>query len=66
MLLTRQKIMLSTVAVCALIIVISTLAYILAAERVGREHLAPMLNDTLAGLIQIQPEAHPHASPDPG
>ena len=54
MLLTRQKIMLSTVAVCALIIVISTLAYILAAERVGREHLSPMLTDTLAGLIQIQ------------
>ncbi|MAD47053.1 MAG: hypothetical protein CMI02_12470 [Oceanospirillaceae bacterium] len=63
MLLIRQKIMLTTVAVCALIILITTLAYILAAERVGREHLVPVLNDTVAGLIQTQLKASP-SDPD--
>jgi len=54
MLLTRQKIMLTTVAVCALIILLSTFAYILAAMRVSRDNLAPQLNDTYAGLAQTQ------------
>ena len=54
MLLTRQKTMLATVVVCSLIICISTLAYVFAADRVGREYLAPLVSDSFAGLLQIQ------------
>jgi len=54
MLLARQKTMLATVTVCALIIILTTLAYIAAADRVGREQLAPEISDAFADILQIQ------------
>lgn len=54
MLLARQKAMLATVTVCALIIILTTLAYIAAADRVGREQLAPQISDAFADILQIQ------------
>ncbi|WP_430460009.1 two-component system sensor histidine kinase NtrB [Thalassolituus sp. LLYu03] len=54
MILTRQKTMLATVLVCSLITLVSTLAYVFAADRVGRQHLAPMISDTFASLLQLQ------------
>jgi len=54
MILARQKAMLATVAVASLIIIVTTLAYIAAADRVGREHLAPEISRTFADLLQVE------------
>ncbi|PCI46563.1 MAG: hypothetical protein COB43_13730 [Oceanospirillales bacterium] len=52
--LARQKAMLATLVICGLIIALTTVAYILAAERVGREQLAPEISRTFADLLQAQ------------
>jgi len=52
--LARQKAMLATVLATVLIIALTTLAYIAAADRVGRKHLAPEISDTFSDLIQIE------------
>ena len=54
MLLTRQKTMLATVLVCSFITLLSTLAYVLAADRIGRDYLAPQISDVFAGVLQVQ------------
>ena len=40
-LLVRQKIIIATVLTCIMIMLLATLSYINAADRVGRDHLAP-------------------------
>ncbi len=59
MMLARQKSMLATVLVCSGVILIATLAYIIAAERIGREHLAPDISNTLANIVGAQLVASP-------
>ncbi|WP_420591898.1 two-component system sensor histidine kinase NtrB [Bacterioplanoides sp.] len=54
MMLARQKAMLATVVAISLIITLTTVAYIAAADRVGREHLAPQISQAFADLIQIE------------
>lgn len=56
--LARQKSMLAMVTVCALVIIISTLAYMLAAERVGREHLAPEVSRIFSEMMQTAISHH--------
>ncbi len=54
MMLARQKAMLATIVAISLIITVTTVAYIAAADRVGREHLAPQISQAFADLIQIE------------
>lgn len=54
MMLARQKAMLATVLVCMVVIIISAMAYVVAAERVGREHLAPDISRVFSELLQIE------------
>jgi len=59
MMLARQKSMLAMVMVCSGIILVATLAYVIAAERIGREHLAPDLSRTMGHIIEAQMAASP-------
>jgi len=59
MMLARQKAMLAMVLVSLAIIMVATLAYIVAAERVGREHVAPDLSNTMAQIVEAQLAANP-------
>lgn len=59
MMLARQKAMVATMVVCATVVCMSTLAYIFAAERVNRSHVAPTVSDTLAQIIEGQLAAQP-------
>lgn len=54
MMLARQKSMLATVLVCVGIVAFSALAYVMAAERVGREHLAPDISQVFSELLQTE------------
>lgn len=54
MMLARQKAMLATVLVCLAVIIISTMAYIVAAERVGRDRLAPDISRVFSELLQTE------------
>lgn len=54
MMLARQKAMLATIMAISIIIGLTTMAYIAAADRVGREHLAPQISRAFADLIQIE------------
>ncbi|MEK9766629.1 MAG: hypothetical protein VW274_09125, partial [Thalassolituus sp.] len=54
MMLARQKSMLATLLVCAGVILIATLAYIAAADRVGRQNVGPELSYMLAKITEAQ------------
>ena len=58
MMLARQKAMLAMVSVCTLIIVLSTMAYMMAAERIGREHLAPEISRIFSDMLQTTLSHH--------
>lgn len=52
--LIRQKVITATVITCILIVILSTTAYITAAERVGREQLGPEISRSFADIIQLK------------
>lgn len=52
--LVRQKIITATAMTCIAIVLIATLAYIIAADRVGKEQLAPQMSRLFANLISQQ------------
>lgn len=52
--LVRQKVITATTLTCIFIVLLATVAYILAADRVGREHLVPKTNRAFANIFQIQ------------
>lgn len=53
-LLVRQKVITATILTCIFIMILATLSYILAADRVGREQLAPELSRSYAEIFQLQ------------
>ncbi len=53
-LLVRQKVITATIVTCILIVILSTTAYITAAERVGREQLGPEISRSFADIIQLK------------
>lgn len=52
--LVRQKVITATIITCIFITILATLSYILAADRVGREQLAPELSRSYADIFQLQ------------
>jgi PAS domain S-box-containing protein len=57
--LVRQKVITATIITCISIVILAITAYILAADRVGREQLAPKLSRSFADILQIQLQQHP-------
>jgi PAS domain S-box-containing protein len=53
-LLVRQKVITATIFTCIFIVILATTAYILAADRVGREQLAPQISRSFADIFQLQ------------
>jgi len=53
-LLVRQKVITATIITCTFITILATISYILAADRVGREQLAPELSRSYADIFQLQ------------
>jgi PAS domain S-box-containing protein len=53
-LLVRQKVITATILTCIFITILATLSYIIAADRVGREQLAPELSRSYADIFQLQ------------
>jgi PAS domain S-box-containing protein len=58
-LLVRQKVITATIITCISIVILAVVAYILAADRVGREQLAPKLSRSFADILQIQLQKNP-------
>ena len=54
MMLARQKAMFATILVCLGVIIISAMAYVVAAERIGREHLAPDISRVFSEVLQTE------------
>lgn len=52
--LVRQKVITATIITCTFITILATISYILAADRVGREQLAPELSRSFADIFQLQ------------
>jgi signal transduction histidine kinase len=53
-LLVRQKVIIATIITCIFITLLATIAYILAADRVGREQLAPEISRSYSDIFQLQ------------
>ena len=58
--LVRQKIIAATAATWGAIVVLATFAYILSADRIGRQHLAPEISRIFANVLQHQIEHAPN------
>jgi len=58
-LLVRQKVITATIITCISIVILAIVAYILAADRIGREQLAPKLSRSFADILQIQLQQNP-------
>ena len=54
MMLARQKAMFATILVCLGVIIISAMAYVVAAERIGREQLAPDISRVFSEVLQTE------------
>lgn len=52
--LVRQKVITATIITCIFITVLATISYIIAADRVGREQLAPEISRSYADIFQLQ------------
>ena len=52
--LIRQKVITATIFTCIFIVILATAAYILAADRIGREQLAPQISRSFADIFQLQ------------
>jgi PAS domain S-box-containing protein len=59
-LLVRQKVIIATIFTCILIVILATAAYILAADRIGREQLSPQISRSFADIFQIQLHQNPN------
>lgn len=57
--LVRQKVITATIITCILIVILATVAYILAADRIGREQLAPKISQSFSDIFQIQLQHNP-------
>jgi PAS domain S-box-containing protein len=58
-LLVRQKVITATIISCIFIVALATIAYIMAADRVGREQLAPQISRSFADIFQVQLQQDP-------
>ena len=58
-LLIRQKVITATIISCILIVILATTAYILAADRVGREYISPKISKSFADIFQLQLQQDP-------
>jgi PAS domain S-box-containing protein len=58
-LLVRQKVITATISTCITIVILATAAYILAADRIGREQLSPKISRSFADIFQIQMHQNP-------
>jgi PAS domain S-box-containing protein len=58
-LLVRQKVITATIFTCIIIVILATAAYILAADRIGREQLSPQISRSFADIFQIQLHQNP-------
>jgi PAS domain S-box-containing protein len=58
-LLVRQKVITATIFTCITIVILATAAYILAADRIGREQLSPKISRSFADIFQIQLHQNP-------
>ena len=52
--LVRQKVITATIITCIFIVILSTVAYMMAADRVGREQLGPEISRSFADIFQLQ------------
>ena len=59
-LLVRQKVIIATVLTCIIIVMLATLSYINAADRVGRDYLAPEVTRSFADVFQLQYSQQPN------
>ncbi|CCK77146.1 Sensor protein [Oleispira antarctica RB-8] len=57
--LIRQKVITATIFTCIFIVILATTAYILAADRIGREQLAPQISRSFADIFQLQLQQNP-------
>jgi len=53
-LLVRQKVITATIITCIFITLLATISYIIAADRVGREQLAPEISRAYSDIFQLQ------------
>ena len=58
MMLARQKAMFATLLTISSVILIATLSYIAAADRIGRQQLAPQVSQIMAGILQTELSHH--------
>lgn len=52
--LVRQKVITATIVTCVLIVILATVSYIMAADRVGREQLGPEISRSFADIFRLQ------------
>ena len=52
--LVRQKVITATIITCIFITLLATISYIIAADRVGREQLAPEISRAYSDIFQLQ------------
>ena len=57
--LIRQKVITATIISCILIVIFATTAYILAADRIGREFISPKISESFADIFQLQLQQDP-------
>ena len=58
-LLIRQKVITATIISCIFIVILATTAYLLAADRVGREFISPKISESFADIFQLQLQQDP-------
>jgi len=57
--LVRQKVITATIITCIAIVILATVAYITAADRIGREQLGPEISRSYAEIFQLQLQQNP-------
>lgn len=57
--LVRQKVITATIITCIAIVILATVSYITAANRIGREQLGPEISRSFAEIFQLQLQQNP-------
>lgn len=57
--LVRQKVITATIITCIAIVILATVSYITAADRIGREQLGPEISRSFAEIFQLQLQQNP-------
>ncbi len=57
--LVRQKVITATIITCIVIVILATVSYITAADRIGREQLGPEISRSYAEIFQLQLQQNP-------